>query len=72
VNDHFLVLDDYRAYVDCQAEVGGVYLDQSEWAKRSILNTARVGYFSSDRAIREYADNIWSLPQNPPGSSLLD
>ena len=71
-NDHFLVLDDYRAYVDCQAEVSRVYLDQAEWAKRSILNSARVGFFSSDRAIREYAERIWALPQHPPGSSLLD
>ncbi len=63
--DHFLVLDDYRSYVDAQAEAGAVYGDPREWAKRSILNTARVGYFSSDRAIREYADRIWRIDPLP-------
>ncbi len=63
--DHFLVLDDYRSYVDAQAEAGAVYGDAREWAKRSILNTARVGYFSSDRAIREYADRISQLTPSP-------
>lgn len=60
--DPFLVCADYRAYVDCQAKVDAAYRDTTHWTKMSILNTARTGFFSSDRTIREYAEKIWKLP----------
>jgi starch phosphorylase len=60
--DPYLVLADYRSYVDAQAKVDEAYRDKSKWAKMAILNTARVGKFSSDRTIQEYADEIWHLP----------
>jgi len=60
--DPFLVCADFRSYVDCQARVDAAYRDTHHWTKMSILNTARMGYFSSDRTIREYADKIWKLP----------
>ena len=63
--DPYLVLADFRPYSDAQARVDAAYRNASTWAKMAILNTARVGKFSSDRTIREYARDIWSLPAVP-------
>ena len=60
--DPFMVLADFRAYSDCQLKVDAAYRDRAGWAKKAILNTARMGKFSSDRTIREYAEQIWNLP----------
>jgi starch phosphorylase len=57
--DRYLVLADYRSYVDAQDRVDELYRDRDEWTRRSILNAASMGKFSSDRAIMEYVDNIW-------------
>ena len=58
-SDPFLVLADYADYIACQERVGAAWMDPERWARMSILNTARSGRFSSDRAIREYCDRIW-------------
>ena len=59
--DPFLVLADYRSYVECHERVDKAFRDKDAWAKSAILNTARVGKFSSDRTIAEYAKDIWRL-----------
>ncbi len=56
-----MLLADYRSYVDMQDKVEKFYLDKTAWTKMSILNTARSGKFSSDRTIREYAEDIWNI-----------
>lgn len=60
-DDPFLVCADYASYVDCQARVSAAWQDGESWTKMSILNTARSGKFSSDRAIAEYCDDIWKV-----------
>jgi glycogen phosphorylase len=60
-DDPFLVLADYASYVQCQAQVSEAWQDQPAWTRMSILNTARSGKFSSDRAITEYCDDIWHV-----------
>jgi starch phosphorylase len=63
--DPYMVLADFRSYSDCHKKVEAAYRDKGAWSRMAILNTARVGKFSSDRTIREYADQIWSLKPVP-------
>ena len=63
--DPYLCLADYRAYVNTQSAVDRAYRDRARWAKMSILNVARAGKFSSDRAIREYCTDIWKVEPVP-------
>jgi starch phosphorylase len=63
--DPYMVLADYAAYVECQEHVSQVYRDGRLWARKSILNTANMGKFSSDRTIREYAEEIWNVRPLP-------
>ena len=60
-SDPFLVLADYAEYVACQDRVSAVWRDTDAWTRMSILNSARSGKFSSDRAITEYCDDIWGV-----------
>nr|BAL53545.1 starch phosphorylase [uncultured Gammaproteobacteria bacterium]BAL55754.1 starch phosphorylase [uncultured Gammaproteobacteria bacterium] len=59
--DRFAVLADYEDYIACQERIDRLYLDPAAWTAKAILNLAYAGRFSSDRAIREYAEKIWNL-----------
>lgn len=60
-NDEFFVLADFDAYVKAQEEISARYLDRRAWAKSCLVNIAKSGYFSSDRTIEEYANDIWHI-----------
>ena len=64
-HDDYLLLADYQSYVDCQDRVSQTYLDPDTWTRMSILNSARMGKFSSDRTIRQYCDEIWRVSPTP-------
>jgi len=58
-SDDYMLLADYQSYIDCQDRVSATWRDPEHWTRMSILNVARVGKFSSDRAIRDYCSDIW-------------
>ena len=60
--DHFLVTADFDAYARAQREAERLFRDEAGWRRRAVLNTARTGWFSSDRTIRDYARDIWRVP----------
>ena len=59
-NDEFFVLADFDAYVEAQEKIEELYQDKHQWAKMCLVNIAKSGYFSSDRTIEEYAEDIWN------------
>ena len=63
--DDYMLLADYQLYVDCQDEVSKAFKNKEHWTKMSILNVARSGKFSSDRTIREYCSEIWTIEPVP-------
>jgi len=61
-HDYFQVIPDFAAYWDMQRQLDDLYRQPQAWFEKAILNTARMGWFSSDRTIRSYADQIWQTP----------
>ncbi|NLD39080.1 MAG: glycogen/starch/alpha-glucan phosphorylase [Desulfatiglans sp.] len=66
--DFYMLLADYRSYIATQEQVSIAFKDKNEWIKKSILNTANMGRFSSDRSVSEYARDIWGI--KPPESGI--
>jgi starch phosphorylase len=64
-HDPYMLLADYSSYAACQNRVDEAYRDPLAWTRMSIMNTARSGKFSSDRAIQEYCDRIWKAHAVP-------
>jgi starch phosphorylase len=64
-DDPWLLLADFRSYLDRQAEVERAYGDPERWTRMSILNTARMGHFSSDRSIADYCRDVWRVGPVP-------
>ena len=60
-HDPFLLLADYQSYIDSQERVSALWRDPQTWTRQSVLNTARMGKFSSDRSIRDYGDRVWKV-----------
>jgi starch phosphorylase len=60
-HDEYLLLADFQSYVDCCEQAARAYTDQQRWTKMSILNAARCGFFSSDRSMRQYCEEIWRV-----------
>lgn len=69
-HDPYMALADYASYAECQEQLGQAYRDKEHWSRMSILNTARSGWFSSDRTIAEYCKEIWKV--EPVKPELID
>ncbi|SAL99081.1 hypothetical protein [Absidia glauca] len=63
--DYYLISEDFDSYLKKQADVDNAFRDKTVWARKSIMCTAGMGFFSSDRAVREYADKIWNMKPQP-------
>lgn len=61
LGDHYQLLADYRSYIETQDKIDELYRQPDEWTRRTIVNIGNMGYFSSDRTINEYADEIWNI-----------
>jgi starch phosphorylase len=64
-HDYFMICADFDAYWAAQMKIDEAWRDRNRWMRSSVLNTANVGWFSSDRTIGEYAEEIWSAPFVP-------
>ncbi|MFV1983251.1 MAG: glycogen/starch/alpha-glucan phosphorylase [Thiohalomonadales bacterium] len=64
-HDQYMLMADYQSYITCQDKVSEVWRDQERWTRMSILNVARIGKFSSDRAIQQYCTDIWKVQPMP-------
>jgi starch phosphorylase len=64
LHDYFLVMADFDDYLEAQKRVETSFQHKQDWTRRTMLNTARMGWFSSDRSVTDYARTIWNLPED--------
>ena len=60
-NDEYFILADFASYIEAQEKVNQLYLDKKKWAHMCLVNIAKAGFFSSDRTIQQYCDDIWNI-----------
>ena len=70
-NDPYMILADIESYLQCHDKVAKEFQDVKSWTQKSILNTANMGFFSSDRSVAEYAKDIWGIDSPSPASVKL-
>jgi starch phosphorylase len=63
-NDEYFLLRDFSSYIDAHERLNNAYLDKNKWSKMSVHNVAKSGFFTSDRTIRQYANDIWNIEQH--------
>lgn len=63
--DYYLVSDDFHSYIETHGVIDEVYKNQEEWITKGIISVSRMGFFSSDRCINEYAEGIWNVEPLP-------
>lgn len=61
--DYYCITDDFESFLQAQQMIDEAYSEKKEWTKKTILSTARMGHFSSDRCVMQYAEEIWSVEQ---------
>ena len=64
-NDYYLVAHDFSSYIDAQNRVDEVWKKPQEWNKKCVMCVSKMGKFSSDRSMKEYAANVWNIYPNP-------
>jgi starch phosphorylase len=64
--DYYLLGEDFGAYIDAHNIIDQTFKNKSKWAKMSILSTAGMGKFTSDRSVKEYAEKVWNIKPSPP------
>jgi len=67
--DYYLVSDDFHSYIETHKLIDEAYKDQEEWLTKCITAVSRMGFFTSDRCIDEYAETIWNVEPLPPASN---
>ena len=58
-HDNYFILKDFNSYIEAQEKINTLYKDQKKWLRMSIINVAKSGFFTTDRTMRQYNEDIW-------------